>query len=206
MLAEGFLQGTRTGATPVSGGAALPHLRLRNIDRPLLVMARCQSGMDVAIGDVFGDSRSPSMVHAAFFLLSPEDDPGQHLRLLAELASRVDRERFLTEWLTAVDPRELKAALLRHGHHLSMRIAHGTPAWELAGRPISALDLPRSCLVAAIFRGSNMLVPGGDTVIREGDQVTIIGDERAIEHLVDRYGSAATDVSIPADDEEPGAT
>jgi mannitol/fructose-specific phosphotransferase system IIA component (Ntr-type) len=205
MLAEGFLQGTRTGATPVAGGAALPHLRLRDIDRPMLVMARCQSGVDVAIGDVFGDRRSESMIHAAFFLLSPERDPGQHLRLLAELASRVDRERFLTEWLTAGGERELKAALLRHGHHLSMRIAHGTPAWELAGRPISALDLPRSCLVAAIFRGSSMLVPGGNTVIREGDQVTVIGDERAIEHLVERYGSAATDVSAPVDD-EPGAT
>jgi mannitol/fructose-specific phosphotransferase system IIA component (Ntr-type) len=203
MLAEGFLQGTRTGATPVSGGAALPHLRLAGIDRPMLILARCHSGMDVAIGDVFGGSRGESMIHAAFFLLSPEQDPGQHLRLLAELASRVDRERFLTEWLTAGGSREVKAALLRHGHHLSLRVARGTPAWEFAGRPISALDLPRSCLVAAIFRGSGMLVPGGDAVIREGDQVTVIGDERAIEHLVERYGSAATDVTPPPEQAAP---
>ena len=38
-LAEGFLHGTQTGATPVSHGTALPHLRVPEADAPEMVLA-----------------------------------------------------------------------------------------------------------------------------------------------------------------------
>ena len=44
-LAEGFLEGTRIGATPVSHGAALPHVRLPEIEAPQLLLARVRGGV-----------------------------------------------------------------------------------------------------------------------------------------------------------------
>ncbi len=43
-LVQGFLDGSRTGSTPVSHGAALPHLRLAEVDRPELVLVRARAG------------------------------------------------------------------------------------------------------------------------------------------------------------------
>ena len=44
-LADGFLQGTRMGATPVSHGVALPHIRLEMLDRAYLLLARVRAGV-----------------------------------------------------------------------------------------------------------------------------------------------------------------
>ncbi|MEO0559808.1 MAG: APC family permease [Bacteroidota bacterium] len=76
-LVDGFLDGSRTGATPVSNGAALPHLRLPEVDRPELVMVRSRPGLIVGV-DTTGDDRpdEDKRAYAAFFLLSPEEPPG----------------------------------------------------------------------------------------------------------------------------------
>ena len=52
-LAEGFLQGTVVGMTPVSHGVALPHLRRADIKSARMVLVRCRGGtlMDVDIAD-----------------------------------------------------------------------------------------------------------------------------------------------------------
>ena len=46
-LVRSFLDGTRVGATPVTNGVALPHLRVGEIDRPYLVIVRSRAGIDL---------------------------------------------------------------------------------------------------------------------------------------------------------------
>ena len=46
-LPRRFLEGTRIGATPVTQGVALPHLRLAGIEQPHLALVRAQSSVHV---------------------------------------------------------------------------------------------------------------------------------------------------------------
>ncbi len=188
-LAEGFLNGTRTGATPVAGGAALPHIRLSEARDPEMVIVRGRSGVRVEIGDVFGDRPRTTEVVALFFLVSPEDDPSQHLRLLAQLAGRIDQEDFLTEWNAARHEAELKEVLLRNERYLTVSVRDETPAADWANHALRDIDLPDGCLVALVRRGTNTVVPDGRTELRKGDRLTILGSTTAINELRQRLGA-----------------
>lgn len=187
-LAEGFLKGTRLGATPVARGVALPHLRLRGIAAPEMVLVRCKEGVQIDTGDVFGDTHSSDVIWAVFFLVSPEGDPGQHLRILAELAEKVDDDGFLAAWMGAADKPELTEILLRNERSLSVTVRPATNTAALAGRALRELSFPEGCLVAVIQRDGDTIVPRGGTVLRDDDRLTIIGSREGIEQLRRRYG------------------
>jgi amino acid transporter/mannitol/fructose-specific phosphotransferase system IIA component (Ntr-type) len=186
-LSDGFLEGTRVGATPVTGGVALPHLRVPDIEQPLMVIARSRAGISINIGDVFGEQHEEQAIHAIFFLVSPESDPSQHLRLLAQLAGHVDQEGFMAKWLSASTNQELKEILLREDRFMALRLEVGTSTEPLIGAPIRSLLFPEDCLVAMIHRRGHMVVPRGSTVLEEHDQLTIIGDEQGIVSLKEQF-------------------
>lgn len=48
---------------------------------------------------------------------------------------------------------------------------------EIANVPISELRLPKGILIALIIHDGNIVVPYGDTIIREGDHVVIMADK-----------------------------
>ncbi len=179
-LERGFLEGTRTGATPVSGGVALPHLRLAGLSRPALVRARAREGLRIATADSLGDVHETERSHAVFFLVSPEEDPSQHLRMLAHLASRVEESHFLEDWLQASDDHALRTCLLRHEHTASLVLRRGAPGEDWIDRPLAELGLPPGCLVAVVRRGDRTFAPGGRTLLHEGDVLTVVGDPGAI--------------------------
>ena len=188
-LIEGFLQGTRTGATPVTSGVALPHLRLPGIDTPQMVVVRSTAGIQIDTADVYGKTHTTAPTHAIFFLISPDNDPGQHLRLLAELAGRVDREAFIPALLAARDEHGIKEILLRSDRYLTVLVTRGSPSATLIGRAIRDVDFPQGSLVAIIRRAGETIVPGGSTVVKEGDWLTVIGSRKVIDALRDRYES-----------------
>lgn len=187
VLSKGFLHGTRVGATPVTGGVALPHLRLPNLEQSMMVIARSKDGVTIDVGDAFGGHHEEQSVHALFFLVSPEDDPSQHLRLLAQLAGHVDKEGFMTQWLTATTNQELKEILLREERFMSLLLEKGEATQTLIDEQIRNLDFPEDCLVALIHRRGQMVVPRGSTVLEGGDQLTIIGDEKGIQTLKEQF-------------------
>jgi len=186
-LSDSFLEGTRVGATPVTGGVALPHLRLPTIDKSIMVIARSLDGLTIDVGDVFGEQHEEQAIHAIFFLVSPESDPSQHLRLLAQLAGHVDQEGFMARWLAASTNQELKEILLREERFMSLSLEVGTKTQTLIDSSIHQLEFPDGCLVAMIHRRGHMVVPRGSTVLEENDQLTIIGDEEGIHALKERF-------------------
>ena len=112
-IASEFQRGMKGGATLVDHNVALPHFRLPNIEAPTLVVVRVQGDMDIDLGEDHPSGRRTRTVSALFFLVSPERDPGQHLRLLAKLASIViEREQFLERWKSAVSVDELRGLLV----------------------------------------------------------------------------------------------
>ena len=187
-LAQGFLEGSRTGATPVAGGVALPHLRLAEVDRQELVIVRSRTGLSVGV-DTTGDARPDEDrdVYAVFFLLSPKEPPGRHLRTLANLAGRIDEAPFLDEWRAAETEQDLKEVLLRNDRFLALTVRREGPTAELAGRALRDLRLPAGVLVALVHRAGRIAVPGGSTVLRVGDRLTILGDADGIGQLAAAY-------------------
>ena len=195
-LAEGFLHGTQTGATPVSHGTALPHLRVPGATAPEMVLVRSLSGLTVEVGDQFTDERHGTLIHAVFFLASPEKNPGQHLRLLAGIAGRADDDDFMDAWLSANAEADFREAVLRDERFMSLYLADRGPSSTLIGRKLRDVQWPAGTLVALVRRDGEILIPSGGTTLEAGDRLSIVGESKGIQAVRTRYGSVA-DVEIP---------
>ncbi|MAH66073.1 MAG: amino acid permease [Phycisphaerae bacterium] len=186
-IASQFLEGTRVGATPVTRGVALPHLRLPDISRPYLVVVRSRRGISIGVGESMPSSTSYRDVRAIFFLVSPAGDPALHLRILAQLAGCVEQEGFQEAWTSARSHQALREVLLRDDRYLSLVLEPGSPAEAIAGLKIREVDFPSGSLVALVRRGSRTLVPTGGLQLESDDRLTVIGDEEAIAALKTAY-------------------
>ena len=188
ILIESFLQGTRVGATPVSHGVALPHTRLPNLTHPEIVIIRAKQAVVVDIHDAFlGQQAHDEPVHAFFFLISPEDNPGQHLRLLAQIAGQVDNENFMKSWLKAKDEQQLKELLCRADYSLSLQIKSTDKSAHLVGMTVNDAGFPEGTLVTLIRREGDVIIPGSSTILKENDLLTIIGEPFGIRELRQAY-------------------
>ena len=189
-LRTGFTEEMMAGFMPVAHGAALPHLRVGGLERPTMLLMRSRAGLALE-GDAPGSSGSAvdaERVHAIFFLLSPQDEPGQHLRLLGHLATHIDEEGFLERWLGATDAHAIRNTLLREERSLMVRIEPTGPTAAWVDRRLQDIDLPSDTLIALIRRGVHGIIPQGSTILKAGDRVTIIGTSEAIELLAERFG------------------
>ena len=99
----------------------------------------------------------------------------------------------MTRWLTATTNQEMKEILLREDMFVSIQLKKGTNTESFIDNPIQRLGFPEGCLVALIHRRGHMVVPRGSTVLEEDDQLTIIGDERGIRSLKDRFKTVISD-------------
>ncbi len=186
-IRSGFLAGATLGATPVAGGVALPHIYAPNMDAPEMVLARSIDGLVVEGVEHHGDAEASPLIHAVFLLVSPDENPGQHLRLLAEIANRVDDHQFLEQWLSQKSTDDLKELLLADDHHLTIHLRSEDASGHLIGKAVRDLDLPKNCLVAYIHRRDDGIIPEGNTVLLEGDRVTFIADHAALISLRGKY-------------------
>jgi amino acid transporter/mannitol/fructose-specific phosphotransferase system IIA component (Ntr-type) len=171
-----FLEGTRTGATPVTHQVALPHLRIDNLEHPEMVLVRSRPGVQIRFNNPLTDHEDDeATVHALFFLISPEADPGRHLRILAQMAERVDDESFPHDWDMARGEQGLKDALLRHERYLELVVRAGDGTAVMIGKAVREIPIPEGCLITWLSRSDEVIVPRGSTVLERGDRLTVIG-------------------------------
>ena len=195
-LEESFTRGLQMGGTPVAHGAALLHMKLSDFDASELLVVLCRSGLvvDAAAGEAeqeIAREGAVTPIQAVFFLASGKADPGQHLRILAQIASRVEEEGFLAELLGAADEQKLKEILLRDDRFLSLRIESGRRSEVLDGKALRDLYMPDGTLVALIRRGDESIIPRGGTVLRKGDRLTFIGEPRGVRALSEQFGDGS---------------
>jgi len=188
-LTEWLMKGVNMGGTPVAHGVALLHCRLPGLDACELVLVREAGHLVVDAGeDRFVEQASATPVHAVFVLVSGDTNPGRHLRILAQLAGRIENPAFMREWLDGADEQDLKEVLLRDDRFLSLMVEADQPSGVLIGHALRELDMPEGCLVALIRRYGVTVVPRGRTVLREADRLTIIGEPNGLAELKRRYG------------------
>ncbi|MBE0645646.1 MAG: amino acid permease [Bacteroidetes bacterium] len=186
-IARQFMEGTRIGATPVTHGVALPHLRVDGLLEAEMILVRARKGIHIAFNNPLTGHDEEETVAASFFLVSPEHDPGQHLRILAQIAGRVDDDNFIPTWEAAETEQELKEALLHDERSIALVVRHGDATTTMIGHSLRDLAFPEGCLVTWLRRGEELVVPRGSTVVEEGDRLTIIGDPTSIRNVRAQY-------------------
>lgn len=193
-IQQQIMDGTRIGATPVTHSVALPHFRCEGIEHPEMVLVRSNEGINISIfNPLTHEEESEESVNGIFFLISPEKDPTQHLRILAQIAGRIDDDSFIEEWKNAKDEQELKEILLQDESFYSMHISRGNKTSNLIEKALYEIELPENSLVALLRRDNNIIVPKGKTVLQEGDRLTIIGDKNSIKEIRSKYTESSED-------------
>ncbi|MDL2316399.1 PTS sugar transporter subunit IIA [Desulfovibrio sp. OttesenSCG-928-A18] len=82
------------GSTAVGDGVAIPHGKIDGLGRLALAVGRSVGGIEFKAPD-----KEP--VHLFFLILAPENEPGSHLRLLAQIARRVKDPLFRADAMNA---------------------------------------------------------------------------------------------------------
>lgn len=176
-LVTGILQGTQIGATPVLKGVAIPHLHLSGVSHPEMAIIRSFRGIKFKFSDIHSQEHGKEMIiHAIIVLVSPEDDPKQHLRMLAHIAGRVDSPEFMHNWMAAPNDSALRETLLSEKNFFELHLQESVPSGVLVGKSLSEIHFPHGTLVVLIKRGEKTITPNGDTVLELQDKLTIIGD------------------------------
>ncbi len=173
---EALSETNQMGETPIGSNIALPHARIKGVERHGLVIVHSKQGITLEQAD--------EPVYALFILISPKEDPGQHLRFLAELANRAESIDFAGDWRNLGNQEDIRNRFVRSGEVAELRI---TTESETIGKRIRDIQMNEKCLIALITREGSMIVPHGDTTIEQGDKLTVIGEEAAVEELVDYF-------------------
>jgi PTS system nitrogen regulatory IIA component len=105
-LLDKLLKREELGTTAIGKGVAVPHCRAKGLKAPALLLGVSPEG--VAFDAVDG---KPS--HVFFLLVSPEDNPGAGLRLLAAIAGLVRRSRGLSSKLIKAPTAEAMIGVLQ---------------------------------------------------------------------------------------------
>ena len=189
-LDEGLSAAAARAVVPDGAPAVVHDLLRHDLTRPLIVLVRAKRGVRISSGRRFPGSTLPQDTGAAgprtqalLFLLSPEGRLTEHLRRLAQLVTTVEAETFEDEWRRAHDEQALLETLLRDERYASVTVGAADAPADLADKRLKELDLPGNLLVALVRRGDRTIVPDGDTLLRPGDRLTVIGTPADVAEL-----------------------
>ena len=99
-LLDRMLAREREGSTGVGQGIAIPHSTFDDLEETICVLAQIPDGVDY-------DSIDQQKVYFVFFLVSPSNAVGTHLRLLARISRVSNREEFVQQVTRAATAEEV---------------------------------------------------------------------------------------------------
>jgi amino acid transporter/mannitol/fructose-specific phosphotransferase system IIA component (Ntr-type) len=161
------------------------YARLPGIENPRLHIVINKKGINKPV--VKGEIASDDDIQVFFFMVGPNDQPRQQLRMLSRVMDIVERENFVEKIINTGNHREIKEYLLHNDRFISLQLLSGIPQAELIDKKLMEIKLPQDVLVALLQRGDNIFTPRGNTRLKENDIITIIGEPRSIKQLFDKY-------------------
>lgn len=100
-----LLERERLGSTGIGDGIAIPHGKLKVLDRPVLVFGRSRQGADF-------NALDGRKVNLFFLIMAPEDAVGLHLKMLARI-SRMLKDPAVRKWLSEAPDAAAIFAIIR---------------------------------------------------------------------------------------------
>ena len=180
---------------PGTRSAVIYPAELSDASQPEIVLVRIRRGLATEAPRQFpgqerdeeNGERTGQGVHvrALLFLVSPDGHTTQHLRLLAQLAAVTEEPSFARTWREASSEQELLEAVLRDERFVSLEVTHHGPTAAWVDKRLRELTFPGDTLVALVRRDGRSLIPHGETVLRRGDRVTIVGRSADVAQLFD---------------------
>ena len=92
------------GSTGIGGGIAIPHGKMAELEKIIVLFARSRRGVEFAAVD-------GQPVHLFFLLLAPENSAGIHLKTLAQISRMLKNQGFCDKLLEASDGLSLFAMI-----------------------------------------------------------------------------------------------
>jgi len=86
-LASAIMARENLGSTAIGNGVAVPHAKIDGIKNTVLAFGRSAAGVDF-------NSLDGEKTHLFFILISPKEDIGSHLKILAKI-SHLIKDRFM---------------------------------------------------------------------------------------------------------------
>ncbi|MBO6585876.1 MAG: amino acid permease [Gracilimonas sp.] len=162
----------------LSSGVICSYHAMAEVSAPELVVFRIKKSLDLEITGVDGN------VYMYAILLVPEEEEGLDIRLVGHLAEIVQSSGFKKRWMQSGNKRELRECLLSEGHFIQLKVNESKQLMEFAGKKIRDINLPGSSLITIIYRGSELIIPHGNTLINEEDEFLMVGDPDDIKELM----------------------
>lgn len=165
-----------TQATRLKQGVYFKYVQLEGLRMPEMVAIQCKGGLTMP---AFGEEK----IHALIFLVTPEEQPLLHMRIIGHMAELIEAEEFLDRWVAATDERTLKEVLLSDERLVHVRLQQHTPSEAWIDKEIMEIELPGECLVTIIDRNNEIIIPKGRTKLHSGDVLSILGYPKDIQEL-----------------------
>lgn len=165
-----------TQATRLKQGVYFKYVQLEGLRMPEMVAIQCKGGLTMP---AFGEEK----IHALIFLVTPEEQPLLHMRIIGHMAELIEAEEFLDRWIAATDERTLKEVLLSDERLVHVRLQQHTPSEAWIDKEIMEIELPGECLVTIIERNNEIIIPKGRTKLHSGDVLSILGYPKDIQEL-----------------------
>jgi fructose-specific phosphotransferase system IIA component len=86
-MADAIADREKMGSTAIGNGVAVPHTKIDGVKQPLLIFGRLSDGVDF-------NSLDGEKTCLFFMLISPKEDIGAHLKILAKI-SHLIKDRFM---------------------------------------------------------------------------------------------------------------
>src|SRR6185295_3628687 len=102
---EVLLERERISTTAIGEGVAIPHGKLRGVDRVVGIFARSLEGVDFA-------SLDGGPTHLFFVLIAPENAAADHLKALARISRLLKDEAFRRRLMAGRSSQELYTIIL----------------------------------------------------------------------------------------------
>ncbi|MEM5770136.1 MAG: TrkA family potassium uptake protein, partial [Bacillota bacterium] len=85
---------------------------------------------------------------------------------------------------------DMMTLLKLHGGKYSLVERMVAPASAMVGKTLREIELPTECVLAAVIRDSDLLIPRGDTVLMSGDKAVAITHADQLQKLDDLFGAS----------------
>jgi len=107
LVDEALTEREKLGSTSVGNGYALPHCKLPGLGEIVVALARFNDGFN------FGDTKNHDPVRFFFVVLSPPDQPAEHLQVLSQIARILKNEGLRNELMETSEPSSTIDAIQR---------------------------------------------------------------------------------------------